>query len=173
MSRQDRFETLMRHARVQQSIGDRPDYWMGYQRGLRRAFQGESDGTDEENALLSTLAERPDHTHRERSEGYLAGLAALDERETPPLPTAQSVRAFLKRHGITGAKAARMMYLSDSRQVRKYTGGASPRQLDGARWFALHAHVMLTPEQLAEIHAAMDANAMTDDDDPLADDTET
>lgn len=95
--------------------------------------------------------------------------SSKDER--PPLPSAQGVRAFLKRHGITGSEAARMMYLSDSRQVRKYTGGESPRQIDGARWFALHAHVMLTPEQLAEIHAAMNANAR--DEGPPPDDNAT
>lgn len=74
-------------------------------------------------------------------------------------PTAQAVHAYLRRHGLTGSQAARMMYLADSRQVRKYTGGQSPRQMDSARWFALHAHVMLTPEQIAEIEAAMETDA--------------
>lgn len=73
-------------------------------------------------------------------------------------PSSNAVHAFLQRHGITGGQAARMMYLSDSRQVRKYTGGENPRQMDGARWFALHAHVILSPEQIAEIESAMEAD---------------
>ena len=155
---------LLQQAKLQHTIGDRPDYWAGYQRGLRRAFHGDDYGTEEEHTLWSRLAERPNPTHQEQGEGYLAGLAALDEDVGPPLPTVRALRAYLQRHGITGSAAARMMYLSDSRQVRKYTGGESPRQLDGARWFALHAHVMLTPEQLAEIHAAMAADATAEDD---------
>jgi hypothetical protein len=79
----------------------------------------------------------------------------------PPSPNADAVHTYLRRHGLTGSQAARMMYLSDSRQVRKYTGGQSPRQMDLARWFALHAHQMLPPETLAEIEAAMEADALS------------
>lgn len=70
-------------------------------------------------------------------------------------PTAAAVHAYLQVHGITGAQAARMMYLSGSRQVRKYTGGDQPRQMDLARWFCLHAHTMLSEDQIAAIEAAM------------------
>lgn len=72
-------------------------------------------------------------------------------------PAASAVREFLKTNEITGGEAARMMYLSGSRQVRKYTGGENPRQMDGARWFCLHAHVILSPEQIRVIEAAMKA----------------
>ena len=70
-------------------------------------------------------------------------------------PSASAVHAYLQRHEITGNQAARMMYLSGARQVRKYTGGETPRQMDGARWFCLHAHTILSPEQIAEIEGAM------------------
>lgn len=73
-------------------------------------------------------------------------------------PSAGDVHAFLQRHDITGGQAARMMYLSGSRQVRKYTGGENPRQMDGARWFCLHAHVLLSADKIAQIEAAMAAD---------------
>lgn len=82
-----------------------------------------------------------------------------DGRERLKPPTANAVHAYLKRHGITGAQAARMMYLTDARQVRKYTGGDSPRQMDRARWFCLHAHQMLSSEQVSAIEAAMNEDA--------------
>lgn len=84
----------------------------------------------------------------------------MREPETPEqfAPSAGAVHAFLQRHEITGSQAARMMYLSGSRQVRKYTGGENPRQMDGARWFCLHAHVLLSPDQIAKIESAMDAD---------------
>ena len=41
----DRFESLMMKAKTFQSLGDRPEYWTGYQRGLRRRFHGEAFGT--------------------------------------------------------------------------------------------------------------------------------
>lgn len=83
----------------------------------------------------------------------------MREMETPAqfAPSAAAVREFLKTHEITGGEAARMMYLSGSRQVRKYTGGDSPRQMDGARWFCLHAHVILSPDQIRDIEGAMEA----------------
>ena len=70
-------------------------------------------------------------------------------------PTTEQVRALLKRHGLTGAEAARLMYLSGSRQVRKYTGGQSPRQMDLARWFTLHAKLILPQSAIDRIEAAM------------------
>ena len=84
---------------------------------------------------------------------------SMREPETPAqyAPSSSAVREFLKTHEITGGDAARMMYLSGSRQVRKYTGGDSPRQMDGARWFCLHAHVILSPDQIRVIEASMEA----------------
>lgn len=87
----------------------------------------------------------------------------MREPETPPqfAPSAKAVHSFLCRNEITGSQAARMMYLSGSRQVRKYTGGADPRQMDGARWFCLHAHNLLSSSQIAKIESAMMANAIS------------
>ena len=100
-----------------------------------------------------------------RAEGESVDVARIAYAMRPPeperrhTPSADAVHAYLQQHDITGSQAARMMYLSGSRQVRKYTGGESPRQMDGARWFALHAHIMLTQEQIAEIESAMDFDA--------------
>jgi hypothetical protein len=75
-----------------------------------------------------------------------------------PPPTPAAIRAVLRRHGLTGSQAARAAYLSGGQSVRKYTGGAAPHTMSGAVWFALHAHVMLPPETVAEIEAAMAAD---------------
>lgn len=99
-----------------------------------------------------------------RAEGGQVDVAwlALQMREPDKpaqyAPSATAVHTFLQRHEITGSSAARMMYLSGSRQVRKYTGGANPRQMDAARWFCLHAHVLLSADQIAQIEAAMAAD---------------
>ena len=87
-------------------------------------------------------------------------IAASLSIDSPlPMPSASDVRAFLESHGLTGANAAKAMYLSGARQVRKYTGGTNPRQIDLARWFTLHAKVMLPSETIAEIEAAMRGSA--------------
>lgn len=70
-------------------------------------------------------------------------------------PTPRDVRAFIARHNYTQSELAAMMYLSDTRSVRRYTGGEKPRQMDLARWFVLHARTMLTDEQVREIERAM------------------
>lgn len=83
----------------------------------------------------------------------------MREPETPAYaPSAKAVHEFLQKNNITGSEAARMMYLSGSRQVRKYTGGQNPRQMDGARWFCLHAHTILSSEDIAKIETAMISN---------------
>ena len=79
-------------------------------------------------------------------------------KKRPGAPSTMAVHSFLQKNDITGSQAARMTYLSDGRQVRKYTGGSKPRQMNGARWFALHAHVMLSPDQIDGIEAAMEAD---------------
>jgi hypothetical protein len=73
-----RFLTLMKKARNFSHLGGRPDYWHGYQRGLRRGFQGELFGTDEEHKTWMCLAdEGVDNASRERGRGYRDGLSAL------------------------------------------------------------------------------------------------
>lgn len=110
-------------------------------------------------AFLELSMNRKTHLNslsQERGEGYIAGIAAMGADDKPGTPSAETVHAFLRRHDISGSKAARMMYLSGSNQVRKYTGGKSPRQMDAARWFCLHAHVLLSADQIADIESAMD-----------------
>ena len=105
---QIRFLTLMEKARKFSHLGERPDYWHGYQRGLRRGFQGELFGTDEEHRRWMGLADDGvDHASRERGRGYrdglsafaaadvaaddggLAGFTAVSQTRTPKRPTRQ------------------------------------------------------------------------------------
>lgn len=91
-----RFLSLMKKARTFSSLGGRPDYWHGYQRGLRRGFQGELYGTDEEHRHWMRLADDgADAASRERGRGYRDGLRACDESLTtapnhPPGLSAES-----------------------------------------------------------------------------------
>ena len=72
-----RFLTLMKKARNFSHLGGRPDYWHGYQRGLRRGFQGELFGTVDEHERWMRLAdEGVDNAARERGRGYRDGLSA-------------------------------------------------------------------------------------------------
>ena len=102
-----------------------------------------------------------DHVEAIRDNGGAVDVAKIAHRlrnpETPAnfAPSSNDVLTYLRANNITGGQASRMMYLSGSNQVRKYTGGAKPRQMDGARWFCLHAHNILSPEQIAQIEAAM------------------
>lgn len=106
----------------------------------------------------STIRDQVDGIHAAGGQVDVARIAyCMRKPETQPqyAPSASAVREFLKAHEITGSEAARMMYLSGSRQVRKYTGGDIPRQMDGARWFCLHAHALLSPDQIRAIEDSM------------------
>ena len=73
-----RFLMLMTKARDSSRLGGRPDYWHGYQRGLRRGFQGELYGTAEVHERWMRLAEEgADNVARERGRGYRDGLSAI------------------------------------------------------------------------------------------------
>jgi hypothetical protein len=78
-----RFLMLMKKARNFSHLGDRPHYWRGYQRGLRRGFQGELFGTEEEHKRWMRLADDgADDADRERGRGYrdaLVTCAAADD----------------------------------------------------------------------------------------------
>ena len=65
------FEHEMGRAQAMRTAGDRPEYWAGYMRGLRRKYHGEDFGTDEEHRLWLTAD--GDTLRRERSAGYRAG----------------------------------------------------------------------------------------------------
>ena len=78
MTRQ-KFEREMGRAATMRAAGDRPDYWAGYTRGLRRAFHGEQFGTDAEHALWQAAADSDDDQRRKRGAGYRDGIAAGGE----------------------------------------------------------------------------------------------
>ena len=50
------FEHEMTKAKTLAHLGDRPEYWAGYQRGLRRRFHGETFGTLDEHKQWLALA---------------------------------------------------------------------------------------------------------------------
>ncbi len=95
-----RFLMLMKKARNSSHLGDRPHYWRGYQRGLRRGFQGELFGTDEEHKRWMRLADDgADEADRERGRGYrdaLAACGAADDDSLAGLPLSHG--GDLKRH---------------------------------------------------------------------------
>ena len=67
------FESRMRKARTLAELGDKPDYWTGYQRGLRRVYHGEKFGTDEEHQKWLALEGDPDLARDARGRGYRDG----------------------------------------------------------------------------------------------------
>jgi hypothetical protein len=74
---ENRFLSLMRKARNYSYLHGDPDYWHGYQRGLRRGFHGELFGTDDEHNRWVRLAdEGRDQASRDRGRGYRDGLEA-------------------------------------------------------------------------------------------------
>jgi hypothetical protein len=89
-----RFLSLMRRARTYSHLGGRPAYWQGYQRGLRRGFQGELFGTDDEHNHWMRLAdEGSDEASRERGRGYRDGLGACGVAAERSSPLAGSTRS--------------------------------------------------------------------------------
>ena len=81
MTREE-FISEMTKAKTFQGLGDRSDYWAGYQRGLRRQFHGESFGTAEEHKKWSLLWLADDPSRRELGLGYLAGLGFMQAEVT-------------------------------------------------------------------------------------------
>jgi len=78
-----RFLALLKKARNFSHLGERPDYWHGYQRGLRRGFQGELFGTRDDHELWMRLADDGvDNAARERGRGYRDGLSAVAAADT-------------------------------------------------------------------------------------------
>lgn len=70
------FKSKMYKAKVMRDVDNRPDYWSGYVRGLRRAYHGERFGTDAEHQLWLSQADSDDRQRQERGLGYRDGLAA-------------------------------------------------------------------------------------------------
>ena len=106
-----RFLALMMKARKFSGLGEHSDYWHGYQRGLKRGFQGELFGTDAEHKLWMRLADDgPDIASRERGRGYRDGLgpapprlrtACLRDHRSVAAPIGK-VKAIAGYPGITG-----------------------------------------------------------------------
>jgi hypothetical protein len=71
---QSEFESKMLRAKTMHDL-DKPDYWDGYMRGLRRFYHGENFGTADEHEKWMSLT-GPDETRAERGRGYRDGLAS-------------------------------------------------------------------------------------------------
>jgi hypothetical protein len=87
---ESRFKTLMGRARSLQS-----DYGAGYQRGLRRHYDGERFGTAEEHAKWSRLGLDGDR-REELGRGYRDGCDGRDPEPLigrPPLPDGEGKTA--------------------------------------------------------------------------------
>ena len=75
---EQKFKSEMRRAKMMQELNDDPmmsEYWVGYQRGLRRAYHGEKFGTDEEHASWTAAINSRDESRKQRGRGYRDGLA--------------------------------------------------------------------------------------------------
>lgn len=68
------FEQEMIRARTYQRLGDHPDYWAGYMRGLRRTFHGNNFGTQEEHEMWISFQNENDERRRWLGRGYVDGL---------------------------------------------------------------------------------------------------
>lgn len=112
------FELEMLKAQTMQQA--EPDYWTGYERGLRRAYYGERFGTPEEHSLWLSLVTDDDESRREKGFGYIDGFAVLSESVT-----SDELRMYLKRHNLTQIKAAEMCKVNP-RTVRRWALGEVP-----------------------------------------------
>ena len=73
MMDQRTFEREMMRAKTMAEVGDRPDYWRGYQRGLRKHYHGDNFGTDDEHKKWLSLIGDRDETRNQRGLGYRKG----------------------------------------------------------------------------------------------------
>ena len=70
------FESRMIQADTFKKVSDKPEYYSGYMRGLRRLFHGEAFGTDAEHALWMSLID-DDEAREQRGQGYRDGFNGL------------------------------------------------------------------------------------------------
>jgi len=68
------FKHEMAKARTFQGLGERSDYWAGYQRGLRRHYHGDKFGTEGEHRLWLDCINSEDEQRHDRGRGYHAGF---------------------------------------------------------------------------------------------------
>jgi len=67
------FKHEISRARAMISVGDDPDYWVGYQRGISRQYHGEVFGTYEEHRTWLSLGNSLDRSRQRRGFGYYDG----------------------------------------------------------------------------------------------------
>jgi len=68
-----KFRLLMKMAKSLQSVdADRADYWIGFQRGVRRAYHGDNFGTEEEHQKYMNC--RDGEYRLQLQTGYRAGF---------------------------------------------------------------------------------------------------
>lgn len=73
------FGREMARAKSMLAADDNQDYWIGYQRRLRRAYHGESFGTEREHHQWLELVDDGDVQRQSRGRGYRDGLMADGE----------------------------------------------------------------------------------------------
>jgi hypothetical protein len=74
---EQQFQSELARAKTMQGKAAEPaeaDYWIGYQRGLRRAFLGERFGTARQHEEWLSLASDADSLRAARGRGYCDGL---------------------------------------------------------------------------------------------------
>lgn len=71
------FKSRMLYAESMKDLDNRPAYWAGYIRGLRRRYHGEDFGTAEDHARWMSLIDDPDETRVERGQGYRDALEEI------------------------------------------------------------------------------------------------
>jgi hypothetical protein len=74
------FKSEMLRTRIMRVLGDRLDYWTGYERGLRRLYHGKKFGTSEEHEKWLSLTADSVPARAERGEGYLDGLSGKGDK---------------------------------------------------------------------------------------------
>ena len=83
---QQTFKSKLFYCEVMLETENRPDYWTGHIRGLRRAYHGEQFGTDAEHALWLSLSISDDTSRSELGRGYRDGLGLAAEQTASPEP---------------------------------------------------------------------------------------
>ncbi len=69
------YKQAMTHAKLMQTNEpERAEYWVGYQRGMRRARFGERFGTEQDHQIWLNAINAGGESHRQRGEGYRDGL---------------------------------------------------------------------------------------------------
>jgi hypothetical protein len=80
---EQQFQSEMGRAETMRRLTANPaesEYYAGYIRGLRRAYHGESFGTEEEHTLRLSLTEDKDPARAAKGRGYRDGLDFGKER---------------------------------------------------------------------------------------------